>query len=89
MKIVNYLGYSAFCVFILFFIVSLIIGGEATNGFVKNGQYFVSDHGKHTQVSMFVWYISKILGDLACFLMFLAIFSKILYCIRYGFRKRS
>ncbi len=82
MRIVNYLGFSAFFVFILFFIVSLIIGGEAGNGFVKDGQYFVSEHGKITQVSVVVWYISKILGDLVFFLMFSAIFSKILYCVR-------
>lgn len=46
--------------FILFFIISLIIGGTAISGFVSDGHYYVKDHGKITETSSFVWYFSKI-----------------------------
>lgn len=51
MKVVNIIGYIAAINFVLFFLLSIIIGGDALNGFIQNGEYFVVDYGRHTQVS--------------------------------------
>lgn len=49
--------------FFVFFVFSLIIGGDAGNGFVKDGHYFVTNHGKHTEVSELIWKINKFQAD--------------------------
>ena len=45
--------------FIVFVGVSLFIGGDAWNGYSRGGQYFLSSHGKITQVSKEVFLYSK------------------------------
>jgi Trk-type K+ transport system membrane component len=62
MVIIDRIGYIGFANFILFMILSLEISGDALSGFTNNGEYYVSDHGKHTQVDVFTWYLSRTLG---------------------------
>src|SRR5712692_3947991 len=37
--------------FIIFWVVGVSIGGDAINGSVEDGKYYLSSHGKKTQVS--------------------------------------
>ncbi len=46
--------------FLLFFLISLIIGGGAINGKVLDGHYYLYDHGEYTEVSHFVYSYSVI-----------------------------
>lgn len=46
--------------FIVFVTVALIIGGDAWSGEIKDGHFFVSDHGGLTEVSRNVFYYSKV-----------------------------
>lgn len=41
--------------FIVFWIVSSAIGGDALNGEVVDGRYYVSNHGRLTEVSRGMW----------------------------------
>jgi len=41
--------------FIAFFIGAVHLGGDALNGHVADGHYFLSSHGVHTEVSRAVW----------------------------------
>ena len=50
--------------FVVFFLFSLIIGGDALNGFSTEGRYFVSSHGNHIEVSWLTYTISWYLGSL-------------------------
>jgi hypothetical protein len=43
---------------------SLALGGDAINGFERNGHYFVSAHGADTEVSQSQWLLSRTLGVL-------------------------
>ncbi len=61
-QIIDRVGYIAFANFLLFMIISIIVGGDALNGFEKDGEYFVSDQGKYTEVDIFTWYLSRTLG---------------------------
>lgn len=61
-QIIDRIGYIAFANFLLFMIMSIVVGGDSLNGFEKDGEYFVSDHGKYTQVDIFTWYLSRTLG---------------------------
>lgn len=79
MKIIDRIGYIAFANFLLFMILSLEIGGDALTGFIKDGEYFVSDHGKHTQVAAFIWYLNRALGLGAFVFIPLAIILQFLY----------
>ncbi len=44
--------------FFAFLASTMKIGGSAANGTVKDGHYFVGDHGKVTEVSQRAWEIS-------------------------------
>ena len=46
--------------FILFWIVGQILGGEALQGKVEDGRYYLTNQGKHTEVSHFVFTYSYI-----------------------------
>jgi hypothetical protein len=49
--------------FLIFWHVSVAIGGDASSGTVANGKYFVSSHGRLTEVSPATWrysYVHKI-----------------------------
>ena len=44
--------------FAAFAVIALSIGGDALNGKQENGHYYVSSHGKLTEVSRSVWLYS-------------------------------
>jgi hypothetical protein len=46
--------------FALFAIIAICLGGDALNGRCENGRYFVSNHGKRTEVSEAVFTYSRI-----------------------------
>ncbi|WP_428484515.1 hypothetical protein [Rhodopila sp.] len=41
--------------FIAFVIIAILIGGDAWNGKMENGRYFVANHGRLTEVSASVF----------------------------------
>jgi len=41
--------------FALFIIIDLKLGGDALNGYQKDGRYFLASHGAYTEVSEAVW----------------------------------
>jgi len=41
--------------FISFLAISIYLGGDARNGHIKNGHYFLGSHGKYTEVGQTVW----------------------------------
>ena len=45
--------------FVIFFIVATIIGGDAINGKVIDGKYYVAQHSQYTQVSKPVFVYSR------------------------------
>ena len=45
--------------FLVFFVVAVSIGGDAVNGFRSDGHFFLSSHGKLTEVSESVWLYSR------------------------------
>ncbi|HEY1683599.1 MAG TPA: hypothetical protein VGG19_02455 [Tepidisphaeraceae bacterium] len=45
--------------FMVFWVVAVVIGGDALNGEVENGHYFVSSHGRLTEVSEKMWHFSR------------------------------
>jgi hypothetical protein len=45
--------------FIAFYIVSSLIGGDAINGKIEYGQYFLGEHGRFTQVSQAIFAYSR------------------------------
>lgn len=46
----------------LFFISSLLMGGDALNGYTVDGQYYLGGRGKYTEVSKRVFDVSWYLG---------------------------
>jgi hypothetical protein len=46
--------------FVAFFTVSVAIGGDALSGKLENGRYYVSSHGRLTEVSPEVWEYSRV-----------------------------
>ena len=45
--------------FFWFFLESISIGGDALNGYVRDGHYFVASHGSSTEVSAATWNWSR------------------------------
>jgi len=43
----------ALCVlnFLAFYVVAILLGGDAVNGYAEGGRYFLRSHGKTTEVS--------------------------------------
>jgi hypothetical protein len=52
------LFFAALANFLVFFAVAIYIGGDAWNGKVEEGRYYVASHGKYTEVSSEVWHYS-------------------------------
>ncbi len=46
--------------FVSFAIESAKLGGDALNGFEKDGRYYVSNHGRNTEVSHSAWLWSRV-----------------------------
>jgi hypothetical protein len=45
----------AFVNFASFWFIAVYIGGDAINGYAKDGHYFLASHGRFTEVSSAVW----------------------------------
>jgi hypothetical protein len=45
--------------FLVFFFMSLRLGGDAVNGKIENGHYFLASHGHYTEVSGQVFAYSR------------------------------
>jgi hypothetical protein len=63
-KLLNIIGgtlfFIAFLNFTVFWIVAVSIGGDAISGRVEGGRYYLSNHGKLTEVSPRVWHYSRV-----------------------------
>jgi hypothetical protein len=59
-KILTAVGIIAVVNFTAFFVIALCLGGDAINGRVENGVYFLSSHGKATEVDRGVYIYSYI-----------------------------
>ncbi len=51
--------YGVLLNFVLFFLVSVLLGGTAELGYVADGKYFLGDHGYYREVSKTVYFFSK------------------------------
>lgn len=62
-KPLRIIGYTVVLIavlnFLAFMIVDFCIGGDAFNGKIEGGRYFVADHGRFTEVSPRIWYYSR------------------------------
>ena len=46
--------------FALFVAATIILGGDALNGRIEDGHYFLGDHGQYTEVSPAIYWYSAI-----------------------------
>jgi hypothetical protein len=76
---VDALFVAALINFLLFIIIDLVLGGDAANGHIENGHYFLASHGKLTEVSAFVFTYSLIHAYLSIALMLIAVFTFLLF----------
>jgi hypothetical protein len=51
--------------FLAFVVGSLYLGGDAVNGYVRSGHYFVCAHGSCIEVSNAAWHYSRLHAYLA------------------------
>jgi len=58
-KICHILCTIAIVNFLTFFLIAISIGGDAVNGKVEDGKYYVVNHGKYTEVSKAVFTYSR------------------------------
>lgn len=58
-KICHSLFAIAIVNFLVFFVVAINIGGDAVNGKIEDGKYYVANHGKYTQVSKALFTYSR------------------------------
>jgi hypothetical protein len=45
--------------FAAFFIMAICLGGDAINGMVKDGHYYLAEHGRYTEVTEAVFNYSR------------------------------
>jgi hypothetical protein len=46
--------------FLSFFVIAVYLGGDASNGRVVNGHYFLGSHGHYTEVTATVFHYSEV-----------------------------
>ncbi len=46
--------------FFVFFVVALLMGGDAVNGYQTDNHYFVANHGRYTEVSRSFFLYSRV-----------------------------
>ncbi len=61
--------------FALFAVISLASGGDALNGKIEAGRYFLSSHGRYTEVPKSFYYFSLLHGWLTMLLIFFSLLS--------------
>ncbi|HUJ24824.1 MAG TPA: hypothetical protein VLW85_02320 [Myxococcales bacterium] len=54
------LALVAFADFIAFYVVTLVVGGDGLSGTEQAGHYFVSNHGRLTEVSHAAWLFTRL-----------------------------
>lgn len=59
-KICEIIGVIAIINFTLFVIIAIVIGGDAVNGRIEGGHYYLANHGQLTEVNYFVFLYSTI-----------------------------
>lgn len=74
--------------FLLFFVIALIIGGDALNGKEEAGHYYLANHGVLTEVSYFVFTYSKLHAISILITHPLAMIAGIVYGITGGWGRR-
>jgi hypothetical protein len=80
--------YVAILNFLLFFLTSLFIGGDALNGKIEEGHYYVGNHGNYTEVSHIVFTCSKLHGLSVCLTYPLAMLAGLVYWVAGGWEQR-
>ena len=45
--------------FVAFFIIAILLGGDAINGMIKDGHYYLASHGRYTEVTEGVFNYSR------------------------------
>jgi hypothetical protein len=59
LRICYFVFLAAMLNFVVFFIVAVNIGGDAVNGSVRDGHFYVMNHGRYTEVSEQVFTYSR------------------------------
>jgi hypothetical protein len=80
-KIIGSIGIINFA---LFFVIALLIGGDALNGKVEAGHYYLGNHGKYTEVSFIVYAYSTFHTVSLFFTHPLAMIAGLIYFITGG-----
>jgi hypothetical protein len=74
-----------FANFLAFFVVTAALGGDALNGHVTDGRYFVASHGTYTEVSQAAWTASRIHATVTLLSWPLVVLSMAFLLFRYVF----
>jgi hypothetical protein len=74
-RIASIIGVIAGVNFLIFWIVAGLIGGDALNGYSENGQFFLFNQGRVTEVSYATFLYSKVHALSVIFLVTLALAS--------------
>jgi hypothetical protein len=56
----RWLALAAVADFVVFYAVTLAIGGDGLSGQAQNGHYFVANHGRLTEASPAAWWFTRI-----------------------------
>jgi hypothetical protein len=59
-KITNAIFFLAIVNWVVFVVIALSIGGDALNGKIEAGHYYLREHGRYTEVSAAVFQYSRI-----------------------------
>jgi len=73
----------AMLLFLTFMIDSSYLGGDALNGYVGAGHYFVCEHGHCVEVPKVAWHYSYWLGY-ASYVSFIVVFAELALFINLG-----
>lgn len=56
---------------VLYLIILFVLGGSADNGMVRNGRFYVGNHGKYNEVSKTTFRLNRIHGQTVVFSVFI------------------
>lgn len=70
--------------FLVFMAINLYLGGDALNGKIEDGHYFLGSHGKYTEVGYYTFIYSKI----HTILFLITNFVLVLYLVGNGLRQK-
>lgn len=78
-KIVLVLSYFSLLLFVSFLGIGMYLGGEALNGKIEAGQYFLAWHGYYTPVSKEIYQYSYVHGIVAFSLIPISMVASFLF----------